>query len=214
MARSRLMQWGAAALVLALALGVWVVWLPIPLFAAADQGWHDFVVEHRTPLMVSIATVLNWVGGGVIGAIVIPLLTALIVLITHGWRWAVTVVVALASSSVAVQILKYAFSRARPDSPLVPTDFGSFPSGHTSHAAGLAIVVWLLWPRVIVVIAAALAVITMALSRTIVSAHWASDTLGGMLTGLAMTLIVCAAMNGWVRRDHRKLGWKHRADPQ
>ncbi len=91
-----------------------------------------------------------------------------------------------------VQLLKQLFGRARPDDMLVVSDYGSFPSGHTANAATIALVLWVLFPRVWVAIVGAAWVLAMALSRTFLSVHWATDTLGGALVGAGVVLVLAA----------------------
>jgi undecaprenyl-diphosphatase len=80
----------------------------------------------------------------------------------------------------------------------VASDFGSFPSGHTANAATIAVVVWVLFPRVWTAVAGVLWVVAMALSRTVLSVHWATDTLGGALAGAAAVFLLAGWLLPWV----------------
>ena len=75
---------------------------------------------------------------------------------------------------------------------MLSIESGSFPSGHVANAATLAallaIILWRWW----VVVAGAVYVVLMALSRTYLGAHWISDTVGGLLIGAGVALIVWA----------------------
>ena len=150
--------------------------------------------------MIAFASVLNAVGGGWIAIYAIPLLVIIAFLLARRWRTAVFVAVCFLASAAIVQVLKHVFGRARPEDMLVVSDFGSFPSGHAANAATIAVVAWVLFPRVWVAIVGALWIVAMALSRTFLSVHWASDTLGGALVGIGVVLIFAAWLLPWVQR--------------
>ncbi len=100
---------------------------------------------------------------------------------------------------LVVQLLKTLFGRTRPEQILIDSDFGSFPSGHTANAATFAVLAVMLSPRLWVWLVAGLWIVCMAFSRTVLSAHWLSDTIGGMLIGAGVTLVVGGLLLGWVR---------------
>ncbi len=62
-------------------------------------------------------------------------------------------------------------------------------SGHTANAATIAIVLIVLFPRGLAVAVGVAWTLLMALSRTVLHAHWLSDTLGGALVVLAAVLL-------------------------
>lgn len=168
---------------------------------AIDRRWQEFMAEMRSPLLLFFAHGLDQVGGHLVGVYLVPIAIGTTVLILRGWRSAVFAVVAFAASALIVQIAKQVFSRARPEDLLVATDFGSFPSGHTANAATILVVLWVLFPRVAVVVAGAVWVLLMAFARTVVSAHWVTDTLGGTLIGIAGGLLAIAAFHKLIEHD-------------
>jgi len=109
------------------------------------------------------------------------------------WRrpWAAMyfAIAALASVGV-VQLLKNLIGRPRPTDMLVHPDFGSFPSGHSANAALIATALGIVFARAWVWAAGAIYTIAMMLSRTYLGAHWISDTVGGMLVGAGVAVIV------------------------
>ncbi|GEC74316.1 MULTISPECIES: phosphatase PAP2 family protein [Microbacterium] len=200
MNRRMLLWWGVGLLALATVLGAVVVFA-YPATSGFDRWWNDTIAGARADWMVDFALALNWVGGGWVAILGVPLLTILVLVIARRWRGALFAALCFAASAAGVQLLKQLFGRARPDDMLVVSDYGSFPSGHTANAATIALVLWVLFPRVWVAIVGAAWVLAMALSRTFLSVHWATDTLGGALVGAGVVLVLAAWLLPWVQRN-------------
>lgn len=198
MTRRMLLWWGAGLLAAAVALGAVIVfgYREPPGF---DSWWNGLVSAHRGDGMVDFALVLNAIGGGWIAVLLVPALVIVAFLLARRWRSAIFAALCFAASAAGVQLLKHLFGRARPDDMIVASDFGSFPSGHTANAATIALVVWVLFPRVWTAVAGGLWIVAMALSRTFLSVHWATDTLGGALVGSAVVLLLAAWLLPWVQ---------------
>ena len=156
-----------------------------------DLAWMREVVEHRSPFWDVPARVMNVVGGTAFTTFVAVVLVVVLVLLRRRWT-AIYVASAFLASNLVVQLLKLLLSRARPQDILVSITSGSFPSGHVANAATLAIVVAIISWRWWVIAAGAAYVVLMALSRTYLGAHWVSDTIGGLLIGAAVAVIVWA----------------------
>lgn len=171
---------------------------------AFDRWWNDAVDMYRTDAVLSFALVLNSIGGGWIAILLVPLLLIAALLIARRWRAAVFAAMAFLASAGAVQLLKQLFGRARPEDMIVVSDYGSFPSGHTANAATIAVVLWLVFPRVWTALLGILWILAMALSRTLLSVHWATDTLGGALVGAGVVLVLGAWLLPWVRTYSRR----------
>ena len=193
-----LLWWGVACLVLATGIGAAVVF-GFDTTPGFDTWWNDLVSGIRTDAMIAFAQVLNAVGGGGGGGPRQPP--------PPGRpqknpppRSALFAALCFAASAGIVQILKHVFGRARPEDMLVLSDFGSFPSGHAANAATIAVVAWVLFPRVWIAVAGFVWIIAMALSRTFLSVHWASDTIGGAFVGAGVVLVLAAWLLPWVQR--------------
>ncbi|MBT2497119.1 phosphatase PAP2 family protein [Microbacterium oxydans] len=194
-----LLWWGVGLLALATVLGALVVFV-YPETPGFDHWWNETVAGIRGDWLLQFALVMDWIGGGWVAILGVPLLVILALVLARRWRSAVFAAVCFAASAGAVQLLKQLFGRARPEDMLVVSDYGSFPSGHTANAATIALVVWVLFPRVWTAILGVLWVLAMALSRTFLSVHWATDTLGGALVGAGVVLVLAAWLLPWVQQ--------------
>ncbi|MGZ8803941.1 MAG: phosphatase PAP2 family protein [Microbacterium sp.] len=192
---------GAVLLAVAFALGA-VIYSQSGLFAV-DTWWNGILVDLASPLLTVFARAMDFVGGGWFGVILVPVVCVIaLLLLKRPWSALFFVAVSIASAGV-VQVLKQVFGRARPDEILVVADVGSFPSGHAANAATLAALAFLLFPRLWVAIVAGIWMVLMALSRTAVHAHWLSDTVGGVLVGIGVTLIVAGLFAPLLARENR-----------
>lgn len=192
---------GAAALVVAGLLGLVIAARDGRL--EIDEDWMLGLLELRTPAGEWLALAMNWLGGGIVGVFVVPLGIAGILLLARRPWAALYFVVASAASAGVVQLLKHLFGRARPEDILVVSDYGSFPSGHTANAATIAVALGIVFPRVWVWALGAAYAVLMAVSRTYLGAHWLTDTLGGLLVGLGVALVLWAPFARVLERERR-----------
>lgn len=170
---------------------------------AVDVAWNTAVAQIGHPVLLGFSRVMNWVGGGWFGVLVVPI-GAAIALIVLRRPWAAAYFLAAeAASAAGVQVLKHLFGRVRPEDILVVSDYGSYPSGHVANAATIAVAAVVIFPRAWVAVAGAAWVVLMAFSRTYLHAHWLSDTLGGALMGAGAALLVAAAFAVPMAREQR-----------
>lgn len=196
---ARILLWSSIATMLSAVLLGSAIMLHHGNPPAIDYWWWETVANHRKDWMLDLAFTLDHLGGGWVAIIVVPLLIVAALVLTHRWRGAIFATGALVASAGVVQLLKAIYGRARPDGMLVASDFGAFPSGHVANSTTIAIVLILLFPRARFAVACALAVIAMALSRTLLSVHWATDTLGGALVGASVTLLLASWLLPWAQ---------------
>lgn len=131
-----------------------------------------------------------------------------------------TLLSALLSGSILCQLLKHLIPRDRPSQlpfahPQEPFLYNSFPSGHTSAAFGVAVMLCFLNPYGSsrwVGQAAIVWAVLVGVSRIYRGVHWPSDTLGGLCCGLLGASLVYAAYEliGRPLRDQHTFGKEHR----
>lgn len=182
--------WGSALLTLAVILGCLVTVWPQNRI---DYWWNTLSTLPSDSTAVDISRALDWLGGGLVGVYVVPVAIAVVLMILRGWQASVFAIATFAFSALLVQIAKSVFDRARPEEVMVAVDHGSFPSGHTANAATIVVVLAVIFwqqrkTRLAVISCGVVYVLLMALSRTVLSAHWMTDTIGGALIGLAAGL--------------------------
>jgi membrane-associated phospholipid phosphatase len=186
--RIALIMVGVVLLGAACALGAVILVSSGPF--AIDTWWNGVLFELSSPLVTGVSRVFDFIGGGWFGVFALPI-ACVVALFALRRPWsAIFFIVAEIASAALVQLLKHLFGRARPEDIIVFADYGSFPSGHAANAATLAAVAFVLFPRVWVLIVGVAYTVLMALSRTGLHAHWLSDTLGGILIGVGVVLVL------------------------
>ncbi len=199
--RPRALTAGVSAVVLAVLLGAGITLLNGGAPLAIDLGWQSLMVSTRSSFTEGLALFLNWLGGGFVAVLVVPLaIIALLLILRRPWAALFSVAAALAGT-LGVQLLKRLFARARPEDMLVHSDFGSFPSGHVANAAVIAVTFAVLFPIVWVRVAGVAYVVLMAWSRTLLDVHWLSDTVGGALIGAGVVLVLWAFTARWLEPE-------------
>ncbi|RIX27884.1 phosphatase PAP2 family protein [Amnibacterium setariae] len=159
---------------------------------AVDADWARLVAEHRAPGVVLPSEVLAALGGAPGSLVVAAAMTAALWW-RRGRRTALGFAVAAALDEVLITALKLLDQRPGPSGALFE-DRGSFPSGHTGYAAVVAVVLALTARRPATRVAALALIPVMAVSRTVVDAHWLTDTIAGAACGAAVAALTVAVL--------------------
>jgi len=141
---------------------------------------------------------MSFLGGPVV---MVPLRVALIAVLAWKTRWLQfgAFLGAVVSSELCIGPLKALIDRPRPPDPMITTNSASFPSGHAIAASvtaiGLVVVlVPAAAPRTKWTIVAVAFAVVMAMSRTYLGAHWASDVIAGSCIGTGLAVVWAAAL--------------------
>ncbi|WP_244666791.1 phosphatase PAP2 family protein [Myceligenerans indicum] len=156
-----------------------------------ERMWMNTLVEHRSSFLTVVMLSLDGLGGGWITVLLGGAAAGVFVV----WRrpWAATcLVLSLVACSALVYLVKVVVARPRPIDILVVTDFGSYPSGHSATAAVIAATLGFLFQRTWVWVVGGIYTVAMMFSRTYLGAHWISDTVAGVLLGIAVAAILFA----------------------
>ena len=173
---------------------------PASFEEAFDLPVLEFLVENRSRWLTTVMRLATR-PGGTLEAIL--LLTAGVVgsfLVTRKTRWPVF----FASGVVALQLshaLKALVGRERPElDPLYDVASKAWPSGHATASAAtfgaLGYFFLRVLPRpwsVLGLVACALVVVAVGVTRVYLGVHWPTDVIGGWALGLAWVVVVVVA---------------------
>ncbi|WP_216326148.1 phosphatase PAP2 family protein [Deinococcus aestuarii] len=148
---------------------------------------------HVGGALTAFSVFMNYFGGPVVMGAVIVLLPLALWFTRHRPQ-ALFALLALGGAAGVQAIMKRLFQRPRPELwPRLVTETGaSFPSGHSTVAAALAVLVVILlwhtrlrWPALVLGVTY---YALMALSRVVLGVHYPTDVLAGGLTSLVWVL--------------------------
>ena len=223
--RPRWMLWtalGLLAVFAALAVGVFAS-PEAPWSQGLDDLWRGAIGVGPESWLPGFALAQMFQHLGQLpGAVLMMILLPLALVLVGRWRSALFVIaVQLAGPGLLSQVTKNLVDRPRPVDdaaaglfgPLVQVDHGSFPSGHSVSMAAIVVTVLALipasavWMRRIWIVLGVLLAVGMVWQRTLINAHWFTDTCAGLIGGAAVALLLWWAFLPWLRRDHDRRVW-------
>ena len=204
------------ALLLAFAAFAWVVSLDVahPFVQGMDDAWRRLVGSGPGPETALLPMFFQQLGQA-LGALVFMLIIPGVLFAIRRWRSALFVLAAMLGSTLVAQLVKNLVDRPRPAAdeaaglygPLFQVDHGSLPSGHSVTMGFMVVAMAALIPparRWIWWIAGVLLAAGMVWQRTLINAHWLSDTLIGLAAGAGSTLILWWAFSALLEQDRGK----------
>jgi undecaprenyl-diphosphatase len=175
----------------------------------ADQPVLEALADVRTPWLTTVLTGVTNAFGPVVLPLVVGALCLVWARVTRAWRDPALLLGAMVASTAIAVVVKLLVSRPRPEEDLqvipgLETSF-SFPSGHTTGAATLVLVVaYLVWrhrkrTRELMAWAAASVgiVILVGGSRLYLGYHFVTDVMAGACLGV-VTLGMVVATSRWL----------------
>jgi membrane-associated phospholipid phosphatase len=173
-----------------------LVWHSDTLGAADAWGVRELEATSSSVLLAAKAASVGLVSLAVAGALVIA---GLAWAVLHWRQAALLALTAPALALVAEKLLKLVVGRQVPEA-----DVSHYPSGHLAVGAAVALSLVLVVrqtrvrpaTKTAVTVAAGLYVAVMGLARVVESAHLLSDVVGGIATGVAVTLIAALLLDG------------------
>ena len=186
--RSTMLALGAAGVLLVVAAAVALGQTGLhPL--GLDSAWLEFVDRHRVPALESVALVLNYVGG-TLSMTILSVVGVVVFLLLRRFRDAITLGLAVGLATAISTLIKLSLGRPRPLGGVTDVETSSFPSGHATAAAAVTVAIALIFSRAWLWAIAAVWIVAMALSRTYLMVHWASDVMAGAVLGTSIALVV------------------------
>lgn len=194
-----------------------------PFTQPLDDWWRGLAgVSMESVLHTSVVPMFFQHLGEGPGALVGMVLIPLGLVIVGRWRSALFfLTVTLVGPGLFSQGMKNLVDRPRPAAdealglfgPLFRVDHGSFPSGHAVMTAALVFGVAALIPtsrrslRRVWWIVAGLLMLGMMWQRTLINAHWLSDTFFGLVAGAAGALLMWWVFWPLLQLDHGRPVW-------
>lgn len=188
--------------VLTFALG-FVVKL-VPALGTAQLPLDSALNRRNSPSLDTIALALDKLDQPLVVGVILLVVFG-VMWVFKGWRRSLGIVVVAGAGWVTCLAVKYAVHLPRPDLTDVPHQLLksastlSYPSGHVAFVAALGaalvMVISRRAARVVIAIVFAVLAVVVAASRLYVGVHYLTDTVGGLVNGIAGALLFAGLWN-------------------
>lgn len=216
-----LLIWGVAALAFLTAMGIsFLLTLPNAWTQPLDDAWRGIVGSSpQDSLPNSPLAMFFQQFGQPLGALFTLIIIPVALMIFGHWRSGLFVMAAsFAGPGLVSQLAKNLVDRPRPATdeaaglygPLFTVDHGSFPSGHAVSMGVFVVVIMALIPaakvgmRRIWLVIGLLLCAGMIWQRTLINAHWLSDSITGVIGGVGVGLIMWWAFWPLLKKDESR----------
>ncbi|MDR3558130.1 MAG: phosphatase PAP2 family protein, partial [Candidatus Pacebacteria bacterium] len=184
------------------------------------SGWHHFMIGPDVAVNVwlsGLAQAASWLVPSAIyvSNVLSPAVLAVVAIVLSvyffakkRWRHFYIVLSSLIGGYFLAEFLKNAIGSLRPTDALIKLSDFSFPSGHTTAAAGaLILIVYFFAPgmrskpwRWFLVVSCTILALFVGASRLVLSVHWLSDVIAGYSLGIFWTtaMILCVRYGGLI----------------
>jgi undecaprenyl-diphosphatase len=175
----------------------------------SDQRFSDQINNYnlRDPGALRLARLVSLLGSTLVLAGIVLAVIVYLAAFHRRRRQALFLLTTAVLGLLLNNVLKLLVGRARPHfSNTTSTAFGSsFPSGHAMNSTVVyGSLLILAWPRLrtggtrlLAAAAAAILVLAIAASRVVLTVHYVSDVVAGIVLGMAFTLASAAAFTTW-----------------
>jgi len=161
---------------------------------AFDERILTWIGQNTPPVVEQVMLEITFLGTGSVVGVMVGIVALFLWLTRHKYS-AALLLVATAGGLVLNSVLKAGFDRPRPQLFTWGTHAltSSFPSGHAMSAAAVYGTIAYLaarlqrrrWARVLTLLAAAVLIVLICLSRLFLGVHYPSDVIAGVIIGLA-----------------------------
>jgi membrane-associated phospholipid phosphatase len=167
----------------------------LPLILISDDKISLWVNSHHTPFFDQFFKYVTFLGDGLFYEIIlVPLLFIKV-------RWSIAALISYLFTGLIAQILKHLFEMPRPKHIFASIDLNfvegvtlysnfSFPSGHTTSAFSLFLLLTFLFPNKWLSVLFLIAAVFVGFSRVYLMQHFYLDIYVGSIIGVVFTFIV------------------------
>lgn len=164
---------------------------------------HSLAAERTASIgLTGQAIIVTRFGGA---SVLLGILLFVVALLAYKRRWrsAIALAAIVLGGRIAVEALKLAIDRPRPDFTSFPVEISSlsFPSGHSANSMitflALALIVAPAKTRAVAIAAAVAASTLIGATRPLLGVHWPSDVIGGWAFGVAWVVAGVALSRRW-----------------